>query len=137
MNCISEIIQLGLGIIDKVIPDAEEKARLKIELLKAEQEGRLKELEVSMSAILAEAKSADPWTSRARPSFMYVVYTLILMGIPMGFLSAFEPDVARQISSGLKDWLESIPSDLVDLFQWVMLGYVGARSVEKVKKVTK
>lgn len=137
MNGISEIIQLGLGIIDKVIPDAEEKARLKIELLKAEQEGRLKELEVSMSAILAEAKSADPWTSRARPSFMYVVYTLILMGIPMGFLSAFEPDVARQISSGLKDWLESIPSDLVDLFQWVMLGYVGARSVEKVRKVTK
>lgn len=137
MTGISELIQLGLGIIEKVIPDPEEKARLKIELLKAEQEGKLKELEISMSAILAEAKSSDPWTSRARPSFMYVVYLLILMGIPMGFLSAVEPETAKQISFGLKDWLESIPSDLIDLFQWVMLGYVGARSVEKVKKVAK
>jgi hypothetical protein len=31
-----------------------------------------------MAAVLAEAESPDPWTSRARPSFLYVMYVLLL-----------------------------------------------------------
>ncbi len=34
-----------------------------------------------MTAIVAEANSADPWTSRARPSFLYVMYALLLWAI--------------------------------------------------------
>jgi len=36
-------------------------------------------MQVSLSAILAEANSADPWTSRARPTFLYVIYGIILL----------------------------------------------------------
>ena len=84
------LVEIGAKLIDRLIPDKEAAAKAKLELLAMQQQGELKELEVRMSAILAEAQSADPWTSRARPSFLYVVYLLILFAIPMGFLSALK-----------------------------------------------
>ena len=42
-----------------------------------------------MSAIVAEANSSDPWTSRARPSFLYLIYVLLLFAVPMGFSPPF------------------------------------------------
>ena len=131
------LLEVAGKLLEKVIPDPEARARAQLELLRLQQEGNLKELEVQMSAILAEAKSSDPWTSRARPSFMYVVYILILAALPMGIVSAVSTSTAADISLGMKDWLGGIPPNLIDLFQWVMLGYVGARSVEKVRGVSK
>lgn len=129
------LVEIGAKLIDKLIPDKEAAAKAKLDLLAMQQQGELKELEVRMSAILAEAQSADPWTSRARPSFLYVVYLLILFAIPMGFLSAISPETAKQIALGFSQWLEAIPESLVDLFTFVMLGYIGGRSWEKVEKV--
>lgn len=137
MSVVLPIIELGAKLLDKLIPDPAEKARAQLELIKLQQEGQFKEIEVSLKAILAEAQSADPWTSRARPSFLYVVYVLLLASLPMGLISALSPDTARDIASGMKEWLGSIPADIIELFQWVMLGYVGARSVEKVKGAAK
>ena len=131
------LVEIGAKLIDKLIPDKEAAAKAKLELLAMQQQGELKELEVRMSAILAEAQSTDPWTSRARPSFLYVVYLLILFAIPMGFLSAISPDTAQAVAQGFGDWLKAIPVSVVDLFQWVMLGYVGGRSWEKIKGATK
>src|SRR5512137_2244250 len=37
----------------------------------------------TIGAALSEAQSQDKWTSRARPSFMYVIYIIILAGIPV------------------------------------------------------
>lgn len=90
-----------------------------------------------MAAILAEAQSQDPWTSRARPSFMYVIYVMILMGIPMGFLSAFRPDLAAAIAHGMQLWLAAIPEPLYALFGAGYMGYAYARSWEKGKGLTK
>ena len=90
-----------------------------------------------MKAIITEAQSSDPWTSRARPSFLYVVYVLILFSLPMGLISAFSPETAKDIATGMREWLSAIPASIVDLFTFVMLGYVGARSVEKVKGAAK
>ncbi len=129
------LVEIGAKLIDKLIPDKEAAAKAKLELLAMQQQGELKELEVRMSAILAEAQSTDPWTSRARPSFLYVVYLLILFAIPMGFLSAISPDTATQIALGFKEWLGAIPEPLTDLFTFVMLGYIGGRSWEKVEKM--
>ena len=84
-------------------------------------------------SILAEASSTDPWTSRARPSFLYVIYVMILMSIPMGVLSAFEPQMADAIASGMQKWLEAIPEDLYVLFGIGYVGYAGARTWEKRK----
>lgn len=134
---IGSIFDFGSKIIDKVFPDAADRDRAKLEFLKAQKEGEFKEMEIQLSAIMAEANSADPWTSRARPSFLYVVYILILSSIPMGFIHAFSPDVSQSIASGFGNWLEAIPPDIIDLFQYVMLGYIGGRSYEKVKGVAR
>ena len=40
-------------------------------------------ISAQMQAIVAEAQSADPRTSRARPSFLYVMYALLIWSIPM------------------------------------------------------
>ena len=131
----SSILDFGGKIIDKIIPDPAQRDAAKLELLKAQQAGQLDELKIQMSAILAEAQSADPWTSRARPSFLYVVYLLILWSLPMGILYAYKPEVAQHVADGAKAWLAAIPESIVSLFQWVMLGYVGGRSLEKIKGV--
>ena len=128
------LLKLGGTLIDKLFPDPEQKARAQIELMKAEREGQLEEAKLQMSAILAEAQSNDPWTSRARPSFMYVMYVLILACIPMGILAAFQPEVAGKIAEGMKTWLNAIPEELWTVFGIGYLGYTGARSFEKFKK---
>ena len=87
------------------------------------------------AAIIAEAQSADPWTSRARPSFLYVVYILLLMSIPMGVLTVFNPLAASNLTEGFKYWLAAIPEPILTLFGTVMLGYVVGRSYEKTKAI--
>ena len=128
---------LGVGgkIIDKLFPDPTKAAEAKLRLMQLEQAGELKSLEVSMSAILAEANSKDPWTSRARPSFMYVIYLMILAAIPMGILHAFNPQMANSIAVGVKEWLSAIPTALWSLFGAGYLGYTGARSFDKSKLI--
>ena len=90
MPLIESLIGPIASIIDKIIPDKEARAKAKLELLALEGSQELKAIEARMSAIVAEAQSADPWTSRARPSFLYVMYAMILFALPMGVLSAFE-----------------------------------------------
>lgn len=90
-----------------------------------------------MEMIKAEASSSDPWTSRARPSFLYVVYLLILWALPMGFASIWYPQSVAMFTAGFKGWLSAIPSEMLQLFGVVMTGYVAGRSWEKVKGVAK
>ena len=90
-------------------------------------------MRVQMSAILAEAQSADPWTSRARPSFLYVMYLLLLWSIPMGMIAAFRPEVARNIASGMNAYLAGIPEPLYALFGTGYLGYTVARQWGKIR----
>ena len=90
-----------------------------------------------MEMIKAEASSADPWTSRARPSFLYVVYLLILWALPMGFASIWYPQSVATFTAGFKGWLSAIPSEMLQLFGVVMTGYVAGRSWEKVKGASK
>lgn len=131
------LLNVGGKLIDKLIPDPEAKAKAQLELLKMQQDGRLEEMKTQMSAILAEAQSADPWTSRARPSFLYVVYVLLLWAIPMGVLTVFNPQAAQAFTAGFKAWMEAIPEPILTLFGTVMLGYVVGRSWEKVKGAAK
>ena len=120
-------------LLDDVIETDAEKAAAKAKLMKLAQDGQLKEMETRLSAILAEAQSSDPWTSRARPSFMYVIYILLLASIPMGFLFAFKPEIAMAVTDGFQGWLAAIPTELYTLFGAGYLGYAGARTVDKMK----
>jgi hypothetical protein len=105
--------------------------------MKLAQSGELEEAKVQMSAILAEEQSPDPWTSRARPSFLYVMYAMILFSLPMGALYAVYPAIALGIASGFQQWLTAIPDTLYTLFGVGYLGYTGGRTWEKIKGVSK
>jgi len=131
------ILGIGGKLIDKLIPDPEQKAKAQLELLKMQQQGELEDMRVQLSAIMAEAQSADPWTSRARPSFLYVVYILMLMAVPVGLLSVFSPEAATQFAAGFGLWMKALPEPVLTLFGVVMTGYVAGRSWEKVKGAAK
>lgn len=130
---ISSIVSTVGGLLDKIIPDPAQRDAAKLALLNAQRNGELDVMKTQLSAIVSDSQSADKWTSRARPSFLYVVYILILFGLPMGILSAWRPDVAASIAAGFGAWLKAIPDPLYTLFGTVMLGYIAGRSWEKVK----
>lgn len=132
---LSSIFSIGSKIIDKIFPDPEQKAKAQLELLQMQQNGELEQIKVQLSAIITEAQSADPWTSRARPSFLYVVYILLLWSLPMGVLFIFNPDAAARFTDGFKTWMNAIPEPILTLFGTVMLGYVVGRSWEKTKGI--
>jgi hypothetical protein len=120
-------------VLDRVLPDDAAKAEAKLKLLALQQSGEADLLSKQLSAIVAEAQSPDPWTSRARPSFLYVMYALILWAIPMGLLSAFRPDLADAITGGMTGYLGKIPEPLYMLFGTGYLGYTAARQYGKAK----
>lgn len=132
---ITSIFAIGGKLIDKLFPDPEQKARAQLELLKMQQAGELEGVKVQLSAIIAEASSADPWTSRARPSFLYVVYVLLLWSIPMGVLFVFNPEAAGRFTLGFKGWMDAIPEPILVLFGTVMTGYVAGRTWEKTRGI--
>ncbi len=118
-------------VIDSVLPDPEAREKAKLALIQQQQDGKFREAEIQLSAIIAEARSTDPWTSRARPSFLYVVYAYILAAIPMGGLFAFDPTAASDITQGVQDWLAAIPTHMWWLFGAGYLGYTSARTLDK------
>lgn len=120
------------AIIDKVIPDREARDRAKLELVKLQGSQEMDVLQTQLSAIVAEANSHDPWTSRARPSFLYVMYTLILWALPMGVISALSPGVAKGIAEGMGAYLAALPEPLYVLFGTGYLGYTVTRQWGKI-----
>lgn len=125
------------SIIDKIIPDKEARAKAKLELLMLEGTQEMQLIEARLKAIVAEAQSHDPWTSRARPSFLYVMYILLLAALPMGVLSAFNPAAAKDIAQGMNAYLTGLPEPLYALFGTGYLGYTAARQWGKVKGTDK
>ena len=123
------------SIIDKVVPDKAAREKAKLELIRLEGTQEMERLQAQMSAIVAEARSADPWTSRARPSFLYVMYVLLLWALPMGVIAAFRPEAARDIAQGMNAYLGGLPEPLYALFGTGYLGYTAARQWGKVKGV--
>jgi len=137
MSLIDALIGPIGNLLDKIIPDplAREKAKLALLQLQGTQE--MEALKTQMAAILAEAQSSDPWTSRARPSFLYVMYAIILWAIPMGLIAAASPATATGIANGMNGYLAGIPDSLWGLFGTGYLGYTAARQWGKTKGVEK
>lgn len=135
MSFVESLIGPIASIIDKIVPDKEARARAKLALLELEGTNELKQIEARLSAIVAEANSPDPWTSRARPSFLYVMYALVLFALPMGLISAFNVATAQAISAGITAYLRALPEELYALFGTGYLGYTAARQWGKIKGV--
>lgn len=137
MSIIEGIIGPIAALIDKIIPDPKARDAAKLELLKLQGSQDMEQIRTQLSAIVAEAQSTDPWTSRARPSFLYVMYALLLWAIPMGLIAAAQPSMAKDIASGMNAYLAGIPEPLYALFGTGYLGYTVARSWGKAKGTDK
>jgi hypothetical protein len=137
MSVIASLIGPIAGLIDKIIPDPKARDAAKLELLKLQGTQEMEGVRTQLSAIVAEAQSPDPWTSRARPSFLYVMYALLLWAIPMGLIGAVQPDMARGIAAAMNAYLTGIPESLYALFGTGYLGYTAARQWGKIKGVEK
>ncbi len=135
LSILTSLLPLISDVLDKVVPDPKAREAAKLKLIQEAQAGKLKEVEKQLSAIVAEAQSKDPWTSRARPTFLYVVYLLILTSIPMALVHAFNPELALRLIEGFHGWLAAIPESIITLFGVGYLGYTGARSYDKYKRL--
>lgn len=133
MSLLDGLIAPLSKLIDKIIPDPRARDAAKLELLKLQGSQELDAVRMQMSAIIAEAGSTDPWTSRARPSFLYVMYAIILWAIPMGLIAATQPEMAKNIAAGMNAYLGGIPEPLWTLFGTGYLGYTVARQWGKAK----
>jgi len=123
-------IDLVNSVVSRVWPDASEAQKAKLA-------NELEAAKLQLSAIISDSQSLDPWTSRARPSFLYIIYILILASLPMAVMFAFNPVVANAVIQGFHNWLSAIPDSYLQLFGVGYLGYTGGRTWEKVRGVTK
>ena len=135
MPIIEAIVGPVSKLLDKIIPDPQARDRAKLELIKLQGDQEMAAIGQQMQAIVAEAQSADPWTSRARPSFLYVMYAMILWAIPMGLIAAVNPKMALGIGNGMTAYLRGLPEELYALFGTGYLGYTAARTWGKVRGV--
>lgn len=133
---IPSLVDIGGKIIDRVLPDEAAKAQAQIELAKMQLDGDLQRLTVSMSAINQEAASPDPWTSRARPAFLYVFYVILgVMVIVAPLLGLKFPELMELYYINVTKGFHAIPEEVWWTFTTGYLGYGGLRTLEKVRRV--
>jgi hypothetical protein len=133
MAVVDTIIAPVAGLLDKLIPDPRAREAAQRELLRMEGTQELERVKAQMAGILAEAQATDPWTSRARPGFLYVMYALLLWSIPMGLIAAVRPQAAAAIAQAMNTYLSGLPEPLYTLFATGYLGYTVAREWGKAK----
>ena len=125
-------------VADKFFVDKKDKEAFKLKALELQQKGEFKTQEIQMSAILAEAKSDDPWTSRARPSFLWCFYIILLyLMIVIPTIGVFFPDKMVILYTNVAGGLTAIPDGLWTTFTVGYLGYTGAREFGKTKLLKK
>lgn len=104
--------------------NAAELQKLQIQLESKAQDTLQAEVEAASANIRAEAASGDKYTQRARPTFLYICYAVLLNNF------IFLPYIG--VHGGK-------PIDFPDALYWLMgsciLGYTGARTWEKYQSM--
>ena len=96
-------------------------AKLQLQIEAQAQDAITREVEAASGNIRAEATNGDKFTSRARPLFLYVCNVILVWNFIV------VPTMGRVPIQ--------FPDPLFWLFGSVMLGYVGARSWEKISAI--
>ena len=131
---IGGLLDAGLKILDKVLPDPTQKAAAQLELLKLQQAGEFKALEADLQLVLAqtevnkiEAAAPDPFKSNWRPAAGWVCV--------LGLLYQFLAQPLTAWASAINGWPVPPVLQLGDLYGLLfgMLGLGAYRSVERVK----
>lgn len=129
------LLALGGKLLDKMFPDPVERAEAEARLRAADQQGDLKQLEISLSAILAEAQSENPIVSTARPAFMWVFYLVIVtLGVITPVIGVWYPAGMETFYANVAKGFAAIPAEMWATFTVGYLGYTGAREYGKHKK---
>lgn len=136
LDLLSPVADMANKVLDKIIPDANQRAEAQARVLELQQAGEFRELDQRMAAIIIEAQSSDPWTSRARPSFMYVFYLiLIFLILVMPGVGVFFPDRMDLFFANVAKGFQAIPEPMWWTFGAGYLGYTHYRSGEKKARV--
>jgi Holin of 3TMs, for gene-transfer release len=77
-------------------------------------------------------QTPDRWIKRARPTFLYVIYAVILWAIPLGLLAVINPPRANAVARVMTTYLSGLPDGLLALFGTAYLGYTAARQWGKI-----
>lgn len=118
--------------IDKLVPDAGQRAELQLRALEMEKTGHLKELESYLALLSTEAASNDNYTRRARPTALYIIYVLMCWGLFCSVVAVVSPEKAELMQRVFIGFFEKMPGDFYDMVM-VMFGiYSGARTFEKI-----
>lgn len=122
---LAAIFDVGMKVLDKVIPDPEARARAQAELIKVQQEGRLAELQADnieaqelTKRLQADMSSDSVLAKNIRPMtliFILVVYTVFAM------MSAFGHNANEEYVTLLGQW-----------GMLIMSFYFGGRTLEKI-----
>jgi uncharacterized membrane protein (DUF106 family) len=122
---LAALFDVGMKVLDKVIPDPEARARAQAELIKVQQEGRLAELQADnieaqeLTKRLQADMGSDSWLSKnIRPMtliFILTVYTVFAM------MSAFGHNANEEYVTLLGQW-----------GMLIMSFYFGGRTLEKI-----
>lgn len=127
---LTDILNVGMKVLDKFIPDPEAKAKAQQELLQMQQEGRLAELNADNIESQEVTKrqqadmSSDSWLSKnIRP--MTLIFILITYTV-FGLMSAWDIEVNGNYVELLGQW-----------GMLIMSFYFGGRTLEKVMGMKK
>jgi hypothetical protein len=122
---IDEVVKIGLNIIDKVIPDPNQKAAAQLALEQLAQQGELAKLQADINEQQELTKRqqadmmSDSWLSKnIRPMtlvFILVTYTIF------GMMSAWDIEVNNNYVELLGQW-----------GMLIMSFYFGGRTLEKI-----
>ena len=115
------------SIIDKIIPDPKARDTAKLELLKLQGSQELENIRTQLLGHLGRSAIGGPMDKQSGPSFLYVMYAMLLWAIPMGVISAIQPETAANIAAGMNAYLNGLPEPLYALFGTGYLGYTVAR----------
>lgn len=122
---ITALLDVGMKVLDKFIPDPEAKAKAQKELLQMQQEGRLAELNADniesqeLTKRLESDMNSDSWLSKnIRPMTLIA----ILAGyFTFAMMSAFDLDTNKAYVELLGQW-----------GMLIMSFYFGGRTLEKI-----
>jgi hypothetical protein len=125
------VANLFKAIMDEIKLNPEKKADLEMQMaqLQAQAEQADRDYEAKLNDIAGQnirtdSSSNDSFVRRARPAFLWI------MAIAIGTNLLFFPLVNLATGRGLTPLI--IPDIYLDLYKVAFLGYVAARSVEKV-----
>jgi uncharacterized membrane protein (DUF106 family) len=125
---IAAILDVGMRVLDKFIPDPQAKANAQMELLKMQQEGRLAELQADvkeqeeLTKRLQADMTSDSWLSKnIRPMALIAVFAAYFL---FAMMSAYGHNANEEYVTLLGQW-----GMLIFSF------YFGSRGAEKIAEI--